>query len=122
MHQHQHDPLASRNLKFAFFLNLAFTVLEIAGGFWTNSIAILSDALHDAGDCFSLGTAWYLQTLSTRQPDAKFTYGYRRFSTLGALLTGIVLVVGLGFLGYNAVQRLRQPAEVRVPGMLALAV
>jgi cation diffusion facilitator family transporter len=122
MHQHHHDTLASRNLKFAFFLNLAFTVLEIAGGFWTNSIAILSDALHDAGDCFSLGLAWYLQTVSTRRPDAKFTYGYRRFSTLGALVTGLFLIAGLGFLGYQAVQRLRQPAEVRVPGMLALAV
>ena len=122
MHQHHHDHHASSNLRVAFFLNLAFTVLEIGGGLWTNSIAILSDALHDAGDCFSLGLAWYLQTLSARRPDAKFTYGYRRFSTLGALLTGVVLIAGLSFLGYSALARLREPAEVRVPGMLALAV
>ncbi len=122
MHQHGHNHQSERNLLLAFALNLAFTVLEIAGGFWTNSIAILSDALHDAGDCLSLGLAWYLQTLSARRPDAVFTYGYRRFSTLGALLTGVVLVIGLAFIGFGAVQRLREPAEVRVPGMLALAV
>jgi cobalt-zinc-cadmium efflux system protein len=121
-HGHNHNRHASRNLQVAFLLNLAFTVLEIGGGFWTNSIAILSDALHDAGDCFSLGLAWYLQTLASRRPDAKFTYGYRRFSTLGALVTGVVLMVGLGFLGWSAIGRLREPAEVKVPGMLALAV
>ena len=121
MHQH-HNHHAVRNLQVAFLLNLAFTVLEIGGGFWTNSIAILSDALHDAGDSFSLGLAWYLQTLASRRPDAIFTYGYRRFSTLGGLVTGVVLIVGLCFVGYSAIQRLREPAEVRVPGMLALAV
>ncbi len=52
-HNHMHDP--SGNIKIAFFLNLSFTIAEIIGGFWTNSIAILSDALHDLGDSFSLG-------------------------------------------------------------------
>jgi cobalt-zinc-cadmium efflux system protein len=122
MHQHGHNHQSERNLLLAFSLNLAFTVLEIGGGFWTNSIAILSDALHDAGDCLSLGLAWYLQTLSARRPDAVFTYGYRRFSTLGALVTCVVLVVGLAFIGVGAMQRLREPAEVHVPGMLVLAV
>jgi cobalt-zinc-cadmium efflux system protein len=121
MHQHGHNH-AARNLQVALLLNLAFTVLEIGGGFWTNSIAILSDALHDAGDSFSLGLAWYLQTLASRRPDAMFTYGYRRFSTLGALITGLVLIVGLSVLGYSALHRLREPAEVRVPGMVALAI
>lgn len=117
-----HNHKASGNLQVAFLLNLAFTVIELGGGLWTNSIAILSDALHDGGDCFSLGLAWYLQRLSTQRPDAKFTYGYRRFSTLGALITGLVLIIGLAFIIWHAAHRLRQPAEVKVPGMLALAV
>ena len=78
-----HDHAAG-NLRVAFLLNLAFVVLEVAGGFWTNSIAVLSDAVHDAGDCLSLGLAWYLQRLSVRQADARFTYGCRQFSALGA--------------------------------------
>ncbi|MCC7424635.1 MAG: cation transporter [Planctomycetaceae bacterium] len=119
-HHHEHD--SSRNLGVAFLLNLAFTIIEIAGGYWTNSIAILSDALHDGGDCLSLGIAWRLQKLSGRRPDARFTYGYRRLSIVGALVTGLVLVAGLGFVGWSALGRLRDPQEVRAPGMLALAI
>lgn len=117
-----HEHAASGNLKVAFLLNLCFTLLEVAGGLWTNSIAILSDALHDGGDCLTLGLAWYLQRLSTDRPDAQFTYGYRRFSMLGALVTGLVLIAGLGIIGWNAIQRLLQPEVVKVPGMLAIAV
>jgi cobalt-zinc-cadmium efflux system protein len=121
-HHHSHHHHASGNLQVAFLLNFAFTLLEIGGGLWTNSIAILSDALHDGGDCFSLGLAWYLHRLSAQRPDARFTYGYRRFSTLGALISGLVLITGLVFIIWKAVPRLSQPAEVKVPGMLVLAV
>jgi len=64
-HQHPHHG-SDENLKLAFFLNLGFTLLEIAGGFWTNSIAILTDAVHDLGDSISLGLAWYFEKLSHR--------------------------------------------------------
>lgn len=121
-HDHHHHHTASGNLKVAFLLNFVFTLLEIAGGVWTGSIAILTDALHDAGDCFSLGLAWYLQVLSTRRPDAKFTYGYRRFSSLGALTTGVVLIAGLSVIIWHAVERLSQPQQVFVPGMLLFAL
>ncbi|MBD3320546.1 MAG: cation transporter, partial [Chitinivibrionales bacterium] len=56
-HNHHHSP--NQNIKTAFFLNLGFTILEIFGGLWTNSLAILSDAVHDLGDSISLGLAWY---------------------------------------------------------------
>lgn len=82
-HSHSHAHSSVANLKFAFLLNLSFTVIEIAGGLWTNSVAILSDAVHDFGDSFSLALAWYLHYLSQRVADARFTYGYRRFSSLG---------------------------------------
>jgi cobalt-zinc-cadmium efflux system protein len=106
----------------AFALNLAFTIIEIIGGLLTNSVAILSDAVHDAGDSLSLGLAWYLQRIANRESDTNFTYGYRRFSSLGALITGVLLVVGLGFVLVNAIPRLRNPEPVHGAGMMGIAV
>jgi len=119
---HHHHHSSSENLKVAFFLNLGFTVLEVIGGFWTNSIAILTDSVHDFGDSISLGLAWYFDRLSNRQRTARHTYGYRRFRLLGGLFTGLMLLIGLGFVLYHAVGRLGEPAEVYAPGMLILAV
>ncbi|MEM7600002.1 MAG: cation diffusion facilitator family transporter [Verrucomicrobiota bacterium] len=117
-----HDHSSSGNLKVAFFLNLGFTILEIIGGFWTNSIAILTDAVHDLADSISLGLAWYFDKISSRGRTARHTYGYRRFRLLGGLITGVMLLAGLGFVLYHAIGRLSNPQEVRAPGMLGLAV
>lgn len=62
-HNHSHNH-SEGNIKIAFFLNLGFTIVEIIGGLYTNSLAILSDALHDLGDSLSLGLSWYFQRLS----------------------------------------------------------
>ena len=121
MGHHQHHD-ATSSLKLVFFLNLVFTIIEVAGGLWTNSIAILTDAVHDFGDCVSLGVAWYLQNLSNKVATSKFTYGYRRFSMLGSLVTGGVLIAGLCFVLGGAIQRLASPEPVNVPGMLGMAV
>ena len=118
---HDHSN-STTNLKTAFFLNLAFTLIEIVGGLATNSIAILSDALHDGGDCVSLGLSWYLQNVSQRKASKTFTYGYQRFSPLGALITGTVLLAGMIVILFNAVPRLSDPQPVKPEGMIALAV
>jgi len=110
------------NLRFAFFLNLTFTILEIAGGLWTNSMAILSDALHDLGDSFSLGVAWYLEKFSQKKSDQKFSYGYARFSLLGALLNSIILVGGSVFILIQAIPRIVSPESVNSIGMLIFSV
>lgn len=119
-HSHSHD--SSSNLKVAFFLNLAFTIIEIIGGLWTNSIAILSDAIHDFGDTASLGLAWYFDRLSKRESNEERTYGYRRYRLLGGLITGVVLSLGLGFVLWQAIARLANPEAVNAPGMMGLAV
>lgn len=106
----------------AFFLNFGFTVLEIIGGVLTNSVAILSDAMHDLGDTLSLGLAWYFDRLSQKGRSDRYTYGHRRYRLLGALITGLMLVVGIGFVLVNSVQRLADPGEVNAQGMLLLAV
>lgn len=66
-HGHHHDYSDVKNIKTAFFLNLFFTLVEIVGGFFTNSIAIISDAIHDLGDCLSLGLAWYFQKVAKKE-------------------------------------------------------
>ncbi|MGC6458314.1 MAG: cation diffusion facilitator family transporter [Akkermansiaceae bacterium] len=117
-HHHHH---AGKNLGIAFFLNLVFTVIEVIGGVLTNSIAILSDALHDFGDTLSLGLAWYFEKISNKQPTEQHTYGYKRFRLLGGLITGLVLVAGLSVVLWNAVQRLAAPEIVHAEGTMALA-
>ena len=118
-HHHHHD---ASNLGAAFLLNLAFTVIEVIGGLWTNSIAILSDAVHDLGDSLSLGIAWYFQRVSRKGATPRNTYGYRRYSLLGGLITAMVLLAGLCFILWQSVQRLFAPEPVHAVGMMGLAV
>ncbi|MCC7338402.1 MAG: cation transporter [Pirellulaceae bacterium] len=120
-HSHSHGDRQD-GLRAAFLLNLGFTLLEIAGGLWTNSIAILADAVHDSGDCLSLGIAWYLQRVSRRESNARFTDGYQRFDIFGALITGVVLMLGIAFILWKAIPRVFSPEEVYSPGMMGLAV
>ena len=71
---------ATFDLRLAFLLNTSFAILEIAGGIWTNSVAILSDAVHDLGDSLALGAAWSLDRYAKKERDRRFSYGYLRFS------------------------------------------
>jgi len=121
-HNHNHHHSDIENLKVAFFLNLLFTIIEIIGGFFTNSIAILSDAVHDLGDSLSLGLAWYFQRISKKKADTNFSYGYKRFSILGAIINSIVLIVGSIFILSEAIPRLFHPEETNIKGMFFLAI
>ena len=122
-HHHDHSHHHSEgNVKVAFFLNLSFTIIEIIGGLYTNSLAILSDALHDLGDSFSLGLSWYFQKLSKKGRTKTFSYGYKRFSLLGAIINSIVLVAGSIFILTKAIPELFNPGETNVEGMLYLAI
>jgi cobalt-zinc-cadmium efflux system protein len=121
-HGHHHHHHAGDNIKVAFFLNLGFTVIEVFGGLWINSMAILSDALHDFGDSISLGMAWYFNKLSHKGSDQHFSYGYKRFSLLGAVINSVVLLLGSGIVLWVSVPRLFSPEEVHAPGMIGFAV
>ncbi|MES2732173.1 MAG: cation diffusion facilitator family transporter [Bacteroidota bacterium] len=122
-HHHHHDH-GTGNLSFAFWLNTAFALLEIAGGLYTNSVAILSDALHDLGDSLSLGLAYYFHQKSHQKRDKHYSYGYRRFSLLGALINCMVLLVGSVIILQETIPRLFHP-EAENPdakGMLVFAL
>lgn len=126
-HDHHHDHghthgKAAENISVAFLLNAFFVVVEAVGGFATNSVAILSDALHDFGDCLSLATAWFLARKAERPRDRRYSYGYRRFSLLGGVFLSGVLTVSSAFMLYEAVRRLLAPQPVAARGMLWIAV
>ncbi len=120
-HDHHPHSIGSR-IGVAFWLNLAFAILEVAGGLWTNSVAVLSDALHDFGDSIALGLTWHFARVSERKGDETFTFGYRRFSLLGALIMSFVLFAGGLVVLFEAVPRLFSPEASNARGMIYLAI
>ncbi|XOV93925.1 MAG: cation diffusion facilitator family transporter [Bacteroidota bacterium] len=120
-HDHNHDH-SSKNLGIAFFLNLFFSIVEFIGGWWTNSVAIYSDAIHDLGDSLSLGAAWYFQRISRKDRTKNFSYGFRRFSVLGSIINAIVLVVGSIIILTESIPRLFDPVQPNAEGMIYLAI
>lgn len=122
-HTHHHNHASGTgNIAVAFFLNFGFAIIELIGGYLTNSVAIMSDALHDFGDSLSLGTAWYFQKKSKKDPTVNFTYGYKRFSLVGAFINSVVLVMGSVLIIKEAIERLVNPEQANAKGMVLLAI
>ena len=119
LHHHHGD---SDNIGSAFLINALFTVIEIIGGLFTNSTAILSDAIHDLGDTISLGASWILEKKSKKTENDKYTYGYGRLSVVGSLINIIVLSIGTIIVLINTIPRIINPEPVNVKGMLILAI
>lgn len=113
---------AVATIRAAFFLNLFFTCFEIGGGLYTNSLAILSNAVHDMGDTFGIGLSWYMARVAGRQRTGAYSYGYGRFSLLAALANGAVLAFGCIIILAHAVPRILHPEPSNVSGMLLFAV
>ena len=111
-----------KNILFAFILNLAFSIFEFFGGVFTNSVAILSDSIHDMGDALSIGISFFLEKMSKRKPDNNYTYGYIRYSVLGGLITTVILLTGSILVIYNAIGRFINPVEVNYKGMIIFAI
>lgn len=111
-----------KKILIAFLLNLLFSLFEFVGGIFTGSVSILSDAIHDLGDAFSIGLSFFLEKKSKRQPDDIYTYGYGRYSALGGALTALFLVIGSGIVLYHAVSRIINPTEINYDGMILFAI
>ncbi len=111
-----------RNILIAFILNFAFSIFEFVGGFFTGSVAIVSDAVHDIGDAASIGISYFLEKKSKKQPDEHYTYGYARYSVIGSVLTTLILLVGSVLVVYNAVLRIINPTPINYDGMILFAV
>ena len=121
-HGHHHHDHPSGNIRSAFFLNLGFAIIEVIGGLLTNSVAILSDALHDFGDSLTLGVSWYFSKVASKKGDKEYSYGYKRFSLLGAIISSIVLLTGSVFIVKEAIPRLFNPIQPDTTGMIALGI
>ncbi|MGB6406348.1 MULTISPECIES: cation diffusion facilitator family transporter [unclassified Exiguobacterium] len=113
---------STKNIKLAFVINLLFSIGELIGGFLINSIAIMSDAIHDLGDAIALGISWFLQNFSNKEGDEKFSFGYKRFSLLGALINAAVLIAGSIYIFTQAIPLLFNPEHSNAQGMIWFAV
>lgn len=112
-HQHQHV-VANYNKAFAIGvgLNLAFAVIEAICGYLAESLVLLADAGHNLSDVLSLLLAWGASALAERKPSARRTYGYRRVTVLASLFSGVLLVLALGAIAWEAMQRLVNPTPI----------
>lgn len=111
-----------KNILIAFILNISFSIFEFLGGIFTNSIAILSDSVHDLGDALSIGISYFLERKSKQKPDNEYTYGYVRYSVLGGVITTTILLVGSIIVILNAAKRIFNPVEVKYNGMILFAI
>ena len=111
-----------RNILIAFILNFAFSIFEFVGGFFTGSVAIVSDAVHDIGDAASIGVSYFLEKKSKKKPDEHYTYGYTRYSVIGSVITTLILLVGSVLVVYNAILRIINPTPINYEGMIIFAI
>jgi cobalt-zinc-cadmium efflux system protein len=126
-HHHNHSHLSSRDqgksrLRLVFILTSVFLVAEVAGGYWTNSLALLSDAGHMLSDMFALGLSLFAFWLSSRKPSATKTYGYYRFEVVAAFINGVLLILIALWIFTEALSRFGHPATVKSIPMLFIAV
>jgi len=117
-HAHRHH--ATRGFAWVTLINLAYTALEAGYGFATNSLALLSDALHNFGDVLGLGLAWGAAVIAQRPPTERHTYGWRRATLLSPLANALLLVAFSGALAWEALRRFEAPPQV--PGLPVMVV
>src|SRR6476660_95829 len=119
-HSHAHDHAAHShaptNFGWAFAigasLNAGFVIAELIFGYAANSLALISDAVHNLSDVIALLLAWAAAWLAQKRPTQRYTYGYRRASILAALFNGGLVLVAVGGIVVEAVNRLAEPAPV----------
>jgi cobalt-zinc-cadmium efflux system protein len=121
MHAHSHHGTATRTFAIVTLANLAYTAVEAGYGFATDSLVLLSDALHNLGDVLGLGRAWAAAALARRAPTQRHTYGWRRATLLSPLANALLLVAFAGALGWEAVRRLGEPPQVPALPVIVVA-
>jgi cobalt-zinc-cadmium efflux system protein len=115
-HSHAGHSHAPDNFGFAFAagvtLNTAFVIAELIFGYAANSLALISDAVHNFSDVIALLLAWGAAWLAGKQPTEQHTYGYRRASILAALINAGLLLIAVGGIAVEAINRIQAPAAV----------
>ncbi len=126
-HNHNHAHCSIREtgksrLRLVLVLTSLFFVVEVLGGLWTNSLALLSDAGHMLSDMFALGLSLFAFWLSSRKPSPTKTYGYYRFEVVAAFINGVLLILIALWIFGEAYSRFQEPATVKSVPMLVIAV
>lgn len=122
---HNHRPLQETGrsrLRVILVLTSFFFVVEVLGGLWTNSLALLSDAGHMLSDMFALGLSLFAFWLSSRKPSHTKTYGYYRFEVVAAFINGVLLILIALWIFGEAYSRFQHPLPVKSVPMLFIAV
>lgn len=112
-HHHQHREISGKNLLIATLLNLVITVVEIAGGILSNSLALLSDALHNLSDTFATFIAYVATRVGRKKATTKKTFGYKRVEILAAMLNAVILIIICFYLFKEAWDRLQDPEPIK---------
>ncbi|MDA0706212.1 MAG: cation diffusion facilitator family transporter [Proteobacteria bacterium] len=120
-HSHDHGNSNMQRVVIALLLTGTFMIVEVIGGILSGSLALLADAGHMLTDTMALGLAATAFQISKRPPDVKRTYGYQRFQILAAFVNGLALLLIVGWILFEAVNRLRDPAPVLGTTMLLIA-
>lgn len=121
-HGHAHGPADfGRAFAIGIALNSLFVAAEIAAGLYFDSMALLADAGHNLSDVVGLAVAWVGAGLSKRAPTRRFTWGYRGASILASLSNGVLLLIAVGAIAMEAIDRFAAPPPVQGTGMIAVA-
>ena len=120
-HSHEHE-INKKNLLYATLLNLIISIFEIIGGLISGSLSLLSDALHNLGDAFSTFIAYVASIIAGKKSTPERTFGYKRIEILAALLNSLLLIGITVFLFVEAIERLKDPQEIKARLMLIVAV
>lgn len=121
-HGHDHRRASRRALTAVLALTVGFTLVEVVGGFLTDSLALLADAGHMLSDTFAIGLALTALVLARRPSTPRRSFGFQRAEILAAFVNGLTLVMVSGWIIWEAVQRFRDPPDVLAGWMLAVAV
>jgi len=113
-HHHDHSNISHYNKAFAvgIALNISFVIIEIIYGLTANSSALLADAGHNAGDVLSLVFAWFGVWMTTKKPNGKFTYGYKKSTILISLINALMLFGAVIAIAIDAIEKLKNPEPV----------
>ena len=123
VHAHVHERAeSSRALAIALAITAVYTVVEVVGGIYTGSLAVLADAVHMLSDNLALALALAAAWLATRPATPGRSYGYKRAEVLAALANGVLLVALSIWIFVAAIQRLTDPPDVLGGWMLVIAV
>ncbi|KAH8978072.1 cation efflux protein, partial [Lactarius akahatsu] len=111
----------SRRIFYFLMLNLTYMMVQMLYGIWTNSLGLISDAIHMGFDCMAIGVGLFASIMATWPPNERFTYGYGRIETLSGFANGIFLILISIFIIFEGIQRLMDPPEMNTNQLLLVS-